>query len=127
RFPRVQVMVPFFVFGFDVERLQLPLVDETESKWTLAGKGSVTVTPVASSGPPFATVSAYVSRFPLVTGFGLPEFVIERSAPPTGVVLSATEMVPVPVRLSKSSFAPTMSGRPSPLKSPVASELGLLH
>src|SRR6266550_6291135 len=55
RLPRLQVTVPSL--GFVVDRLQLPWVEETELKWTVAGKGSVTVTPVASRGPLLVAVS----------------------------------------------------------------------
>lgn len=57
RLPRLQVTVPSLGGDFDVERVQLPWVEETELKWTVAGKGSVTVTPVAGCGPLFVTVS----------------------------------------------------------------------
>jgi hypothetical protein len=52
RLPTLQLTVPFFVLGVVlVERVQLPCVVETESKWALAGRGSVTVTPVAVCPP----------------------------------------------------------------------------
>ena len=58
RFPRLQVTVPPLGKGFVVaDRVQLPWVEATELKWTLSGKGSVAVTPVASCGPVFVTVS----------------------------------------------------------------------
>ena len=58
RLPTPQVTVPPLGRGFVVvDRVQLPWVVATELKWTLLGKGSVTVTPVASCGPLFVTVS----------------------------------------------------------------------
>jgi hypothetical protein len=48
RVPTLQLTVPSCVLGVVlVERVQLPCVVDTESKWALAGRGSLTVTPVA--------------------------------------------------------------------------------
>src|SRR2546430_2208580 len=58
RSPRLQLTVPPFGAGLVVvDRVQLPWLEATESKWTLSGNGSLTVTPVAFWGPLFVTVS----------------------------------------------------------------------
>jgi hypothetical protein len=57
RLPRLQVTVPSFgEFFVAVERVQVPWVEDTELKCTVAGKASVTVTPVASCGPLLVTL-----------------------------------------------------------------------
>jgi hypothetical protein len=76
--PTLQVTVPSF--GVAVDRLQVPWLEETELKWRLLGKASLTVTPVALSGPLFVTRSVEVNRSPLTTGFGEAAVTIARSA-----------------------------------------------
>jgi len=57
RLPRLQVTVPSFGAGFVVDRVQVPWAGVTELKWTLFGNGSMTVTPLAFSGPLFVTLT----------------------------------------------------------------------
>jgi len=61
----------------DPELLTQPAVADTNA--TPAGNVSVTITPVASLGPPLWTDSVYVSEPPTVTDAGA-DFVIDRSA-----------------------------------------------
>src|SRR3990172_94580 len=72
--PRAHVTV---VIPPDVAGVQLAGVTETKS--TVVGSTSVTVTPVAALGPAFATVSVYVRFCPASTGLG-PVLVMEMSA-----------------------------------------------
>ena len=53
------------------------------------GSGSITVTPVAVSGPRFLTLIVYVIRIPSAIGDGLATFVIARSAAITRLVTLA--------------------------------------
>jgi hypothetical protein len=68
--PREQVTVP----------LALEQFAEAETKVNVDGSVSVARTPVASSGPPFVTVSVYTRLAERKTGFGAAEIPIERSA-----------------------------------------------
>src|SRR5262249_44603782 len=58
---------------------QVPCVDETETNVVPFGIGSDTDTSVSSVGPLFVTTIVQVIALPVVTGFGLPVFVIARS------------------------------------------------
>jgi hypothetical protein len=51
-----------------------------ETNVTPSGKVSVTITPVAGSGPLFMTFMLYVRSLPTIAGFGEVVFVIEMSA-----------------------------------------------
>src|SRR2546423_6589642 len=58
RSPKLQLTLPPFGAGFVVvDRVQLPWLEATDTKWTLLGNGSLTVTLVAFWGPLFMTVS----------------------------------------------------------------------
>jgi hypothetical protein len=59
--------------------VQVPREVVTDTNVVPAGIASATFTPVAGLGPAFITVSVQVIRFPRVAGFGLPDFVIDRS------------------------------------------------
>ena len=58
----------------------VPWLAVAETKVTLLGSVSVTVTPVASDGPLLVTVSVYVIVCPATTGSGESVFAIDRSA-----------------------------------------------
>ena len=75
--------------------LQPPWLAVADTKATLAGSGSVTVTSVASLGPRFVTTSVYVSFWPARTGSGESVFWIARSAsgePPPPATTPATAL-----------------------------------
>ncbi len=59
---------------------QLPWLGTAETNVTEPGSVSVTTTPVASDGPRFVTVTAYVTLLPATTGSTRSVFVIVRSA-----------------------------------------------
>jgi hypothetical protein len=69
---------------------QVPWLGVAESRVTLAGNVSVTVTPVAEFGPRLVTVIVYVICSPTKTGSGESVLVIARSA---GVVAGLTVVV----------------------------------
>jgi hypothetical protein len=87
--PRLQVTV--------LDPLQpLPWLGVADTNITPAGKGSVTVTPVAVLGPALPTINVYVKFCPTNTGSGDSVLVIERFAEvlPT-VVVAVLLLLPV--------------------------------
>jgi hypothetical protein len=59
--------------------VQVPAELVADTNVVPAGTGSATFTPVAGLGPAFVTVIVQVIWFPRVAGFGLPDFVIDKS------------------------------------------------
>ena len=57
------------------------------------GSVSVRLTPLASDGPLFATVSVYVISAPATTGSGAPDFVTDRSAIASTIVEAAAVLL----------------------------------
>ncbi len=67
---------------------QLPCVGVADVKVTPPGSVSVTVTPAAEDGPALLTPIVYVSSWPEETGSGESDFVMERSATGSTVVVA---------------------------------------
>jgi hypothetical protein len=100
--PRLQVI--------EFVPVQDPRLGVAETSVTLAGKVSVTVTPVAVRGPLFVTYNEYPTLLPTGTVAGVPHFTIETSEPdePAAVVLatnaSPTKFWPLPPKAGCAGF-----------------------
>src|SRR5260370_20874971 len=88
RLPTVQVTVPDAC-------VQVPWVDDADTKVTPAGRVSVTPTPVAGLGPLFLATAAHVNAMPTVTLYGA-FFVIKKSAWIGAVTQVGAEAVVLP-------------------------------
>jgi hypothetical protein len=87
--PSEQVTTPFVL-------AQLPWLAVAETNFVRAGIGSVTLTPVAVSGPWFVATIVNVTFLPGCVAVGEADFVTARSAPhdPVSIVVDAEEEPP---------------------------------
>src|SRR5579859_198948 len=94
-----------------LELAQVPCEEVAETKFTLFGRVSVKITPVASCGPWLATCAVYVRLDPIPTGSGVAvEERMAKSAPEVGLVFSSTSIsLAVPRAIRSVNLSPLRS------------------